>query len=64
MAQIFMDMTVHFLQWCVNGTDIYGYLCHWHTILKVHSHVDDNGINWWKSINICDIIIQYRNVST
>ena len=26
--------------------DIYGFLSHWHTIQKMHSHVSDNVRNW------------------
>ena len=26
--------------------DIYGFLSHWHTIQKMHSHVGDNVRNW------------------
>ena len=29
---IIVHMTVHFLQWCVNGTDIHKYLWHHYTI--------------------------------
>ena len=32
IKSIIVHMTVHFLQWCVNGTDIHKYLWHHYTI--------------------------------